>query len=70
MPEPIRNPQRVINALWACIARYPDERVAQIMMNAAIFYRPAGTHVEEGNPDIFYVEDNAMAEALEKYTAR
>jgi hypothetical protein len=54
MEKPKRNPERVIAALRACLARYPDLRVGQMIGNAAA-----------GKRDPYYIEDDQLAKELE-----
>lgn len=69
-----RNQGRVFAALKAMMATFPNQRVAQGLYNALQDARPPGLHwptgsnVENANYlDFFNVEDNDLAECLERY---
>ena len=56
--KPVRDPQRVVKALLEYLALNPDLRVAQVISNAR--YRAGGIN------DVYYFEDESLAEELEK----
>lgn len=62
MPEPKRNPERVIAAIRKAIKINPGERVTQLIQNAVFDATK--------NQDIFYVEDDALADAIERYSTK
>lgn len=53
-PKLVRAPDRVLKALLRCLSVYPDQRVAQIIVNATA-------------PNPFYWEDEQVALALDRY---
>lgn len=55
-----RSPGRIVTAIYEAHKRWPDQRVAQLIYNAL---DTAGI----GSEDIFYVENDVLAQALFDY---
>lgn len=62
MSTPKRNPDAVIAAIRQAVATNPHERVAQLIQNAVFD--------ATRNQDIFYVEDDALADAIRRYSTK
>jgi hypothetical protein len=65
----MRNPGRVTAALRTAMQVFPDQRVAQLIYNAVRKHKPGGSVIDINGPmiDIFNIEDDALAECLERY---
>lgn len=57
MLKPVRNPQKVLEAIHSASKRYPDLRIGQLL---CVAMRNNGH-----NFDLFNVEDEALAELLD-----
>lgn len=70
MGKPVRNPARVSAALREATyaVHGTDQRVGQMLVNALTLLHRHGTAF--ALTDLFYIEDNELAEILEKYAER